>query len=212
MANAGAYFKQQFSAALGALKSITPVAAASWTMVAVLFVSVPAMCGAAQKLLARAGCVTKVNALGIELTISADDVKNRVFPFNPNLENHVAAKVADAVSALEPEEYVRLMEVGELTGLCEYDKPTAKMRRDVALDYGLEEKKLVKIDPDPVALSEGRKRTLDIGHPLSCYKMTLTNDLGRDVKTVLVQSVKDAFAAPRGHVEPAPDANKVAAR
>ena len=120
MTNAGAYFKRQFGAALGALRSITPVAAASWTMVAVLFVSVPAMCGAAQKLLARAGCVTKVNALGIELTISADDVKNRVFPFNPNLENHVAAKVADAVSALEPEEYVRLMEVGELTGLCEY--------------------------------------------------------------------------------------------
>ena len=73
------------------------------------------------------------------------------------------------------------------------------MRRDVALDYGLEEKKLVKIDPDPVALSEGQKKTLDIGHPLSCYKMTLTNDLGRDVKTILVQSSRTPSPRRAGH-------------
>jgi hypothetical protein len=165
--------KQKFDAALGALKAATPVRAASWTMVAVLLVSVPAMCDALQKFLARAGCVTKVNALGVELTITADDVKNRVFPFNPNLDKGVASQVVEAVSKLDPEEYVRLMQVGQLPGTCEYEKPTAKM----PLDYGLEEKKLVDIALDPAAYDVAVKEIHpDIGRPRYCYTMTLTKD------------------------------------
>jgi hypothetical protein len=213
MVSAKTSLRQHFEAAFGALKSTTPVAAASWTMVAVLLVSVPSMCEAAQKLLARAGSVTKVNALGVELTISEDDVKKTVLQFNPQLDHKVTKDVVDAIAKLEPEEYVRLMQVGELQNLCEFQYSTAKMRRDVALDYALKEKNIVDIEDD----SDTFKRVIkekhpDIGNPLYCYKMTLTSSTGHDVKTVLVQSFKDAFDPPHGHAEPAPGGAEVAAR
>ncbi len=142
-----------------------------------------------------------------------------VAPFNPQFADGGGGSIGDnpeevakAIAKLEPEEFVRLMEVGLLDNLCEFERPTAKMRGDVALDYRLQEKGLVT-----VAKNEAKRAAIaadpspDIGRPFSCYDLYLT-DLGRNVKTVVVQSFKSAFNFPRGQGEPAANSNKLAAR
>jgi hypothetical protein len=215
MANAGAQTTQKSDANLELFLRYFPFVAASCAMLAVFLIDFGPICEAAAKLAARADSVTTVKALGVELTINERSVVDSVSPFNGNLPDNVAADVVAAVSKLEPDEYARLMQVGQLSGLCEYEKPTAKMRGDVALDYRLDEKGLAKVVPSQDVLKNTVKffetNVAANGRPLSCYDLEPT-ELGLNVKTALVQSFKEAFAGPRGHREPAADDNKVAAR
>jgi hypothetical protein len=51
------------------------------------------------------------------------------------------SRALDLIHELKPTEFVRLMYVGQLQGLCEYETPAAlSMRYDVATDYILAEK------------------------------------------------------------------------
>ena len=75
------------------------------------------------------------------------------------------------------------------------------MRNDVALDYGLRDKGLTKIEVSPGTLDAVRAelekmvaqgKSLDNGYPRTCYDMTLTDD-GYNVKTVLVKTLSATF-------------------
>jgi hypothetical protein len=97
-----------------------------------------------------------------------------------------------------------LMHVAEFNNNkpCEFEKPTAKMRKDLAIDHELGEKRLItKVEAKPEILESveadqaravKQGKPWDIGSPLKCYEMTLTN-VGHDVKTALVNSFSVAF-------------------
>jgi hypothetical protein len=80
------------------------------------------------------------------------------------------------------------------------------MRNDVALDYGLRDKGLTKIESnlkllDSVRAALAKKvadgKTLDNGYPRTCNDMTLTDD-GYNVKTALIHNLSLALNAGRG--------------
>jgi hypothetical protein len=79
--------------------------------------------------------------------------------------------------------------------------PSTEIRNDVALDYGLRDKGLTKIEGNPVTLEAVRAKldqmktqgkSMENGYPRTCYDMTLTDD-GYNVKTVLVKSLGATF-------------------
>ncbi len=216
MAEAKTDLNGRFDAALSVIKSVATVVA-SCAILALLLADFNSIRDASQKLLARAGSVTTLKVLGVELSLGQEAVTTALSEYAEQPARS-SAGVAAAIAKLEPEEYARLMEIGQLNGLCEFEKPSAKMRGDVALDYGLDEKGLAKVTDDPKTrgdvaaflerkAAEGEK--IENGRPLSCYDLALT-DLGRDVKTALVQSFKGAFDPLHGHGEPAAEGRKVA--
>lgn len=112
------------------------------------------------------------------------------------------SRALDLIHELKPTEFVRLMYVGQLQGLCEYETPAAlSMRYNVATDYILAEKKLAVMIDDPILLRQmqakvneqiARTRHSDNGKPFHCYVMQLTPD-GANVKTALVGSFGEMF-------------------
>ncbi len=109
--------------------------------------------------------------------------------------------VLTAIRGLGSKEFVRLMAVGQLGNLCEFDNPTPEMRNAVALDYELEAKGLTRIEPSTAVLAKveawgarlaARGEIVTIGAPRACYTMTLT-DVGSRVKTVIVKNLAPAF-------------------
>ena len=118
-----------------------------------------------------------------------------------NLTGAEKRHVLALIQGLDGKEFVRLMYVGQLKNLCEFENPTTEMRNDVALDYELRDKGLTKIEVSPATLESVRAelakmvaqgKSLDNGYPRTCYDMTLTDD-GYNVKTVLVKSLSATF-------------------
>ncbi|MEJ0092066.1 MAG: hypothetical protein WDN46_01080 [Methylocella sp.] len=208
MAEINSDHRGAFDAALYfARASITVVA--SCVLLALFIIDFNAISDASQQLLRRAGSVTTLKVFGVELTLDEQAVSVALSEY-ADRPHRLSAEVAKVISKLKPSEFVRLMEVGQMSGLCEFERPSAKMRADVALDYGLQEKGLTKVADslttlaDVVAyLEHSASEGLETpnGHPLSCYDLTLT-DLGRDVKTALVQSFKSIFDPMHGRGEP----------
>ena len=113
------------------------------------------------------------------------------------------ADVKDVIGKLGPDTFLRLFNVERGSVSCNFERPVPMMRKYVALDYELQDLKLVSIDDDDkVALDGARDSALengpagyaDIGLPVSCYRMDLT-DLGRDAKTTFVDHFSKAFDA-----------------
>jgi hypothetical protein len=105
------------------------------------------------------------------------------------------SRAGELIHGLTAKEFVRLMYVGQLKNLCEFENPTPEMRMDVATDYALRDKGLTNIEVNPTTLEKVRVaqgKNPDIGYPRTCYDMTLT-DHGYNVKTVLVKSLSEAF-------------------
>jgi hypothetical protein len=110
-------------------------------------------------------------------------------------------RVLALIQGLDGKEFIRLMYVGQLKNLCEFENPSTEMRNDVALDYGLRDKGLTKIEVNPATLESVRAeldqmkaqgKSPENGYPRTCYDMTLTDD-GYNVKTVLVKSLSATF-------------------
>ncbi|WOJ88806.1 hypothetical protein RZS28_13435 [Methylocapsa polymorpha] len=180
-------------------------------VIAVAVINFQPLCNAAQQLLAKAGDARELEIAGFKVSLSEDSVAEALAAYAVN-PGEISAEVTKAIRALRPDEYERLLDVGQLDGLCEYERPSAKMRGDVALDYTLAEKGLTWIADSPDTLASvsaylAKKAAMDQssenGRALSCYDMTLT-ELGRNVKTGLVQSFKTAFDPIRDHSEPTP--------
>lgn len=113
-------------------------------------------------------------------------------------------RVARDVASLEPRLVVRLLHVGLLNNLCEFDKPTTSMIDNFGADHHLQERGLVTLADNPQTRTNvlvdikqreaATRKKSDIGEPRACYDMTLT-DRGRDVKTAVVQVVSANFGA-----------------
>jgi hypothetical protein len=162
---------------------------------------------AVQKFLERAAQVSAVKVLGVEIdmdaadrALSAADAKRAVFHVQ-NLTDAEKRRVLALIHGLDGKEFVRLMYVGQLKNLCEFENPSTEMRDDAALDYELRDKGLTKIEVSPATLESVRAelaktvaqgKSLDNGYPRTCYDMTLTDD-GYNVKTVLVKSLGATF-------------------
>ncbi|PNE12675.1 MAG: hypothetical protein CR217_02215 [Beijerinckiaceae bacterium] len=162
---------------------------------------------AVQKFLERAAQVSAVKVLGVEIdmgaadrALSAADAKRAVFHVQ-NLTDAEKRRVLALIHGLDGKEFVRLMYVGQLKNLCEFENPSTEMRDDAALDYELRDRGLTKIEVSPATLESVRAelaktvaqgKSLDNGYPRTCYDMTLTDD-GYNVKTVLVKSLGATF-------------------
>ena len=207
---AKAFLKPLLRSAFDSAKTATPLTAAGWVMVVILIASAPALWEAVKTFAARAGCVTALELPGgVKLSVSAQQVYQILAPINARFRKETAERIAE----LQPDEFHRLMRIGLLDAddRCEFESPQSFMRRDLATDYALEEKGLVKIGPDPGAradLTTGRKAVA--GNAIRCYNLKLT-DLGQDVRSALVLSFKDAFAGRATSDKPKDDA-KMAAR
>ncbi len=168
---------------------------------------------AVQKFLERAASVSAIKVLGVEVdldeagvdrALSAADAKRALFHVE-NLTGAEKRRVLALIQGLDGKEFIRLMYVGQLKNLCEFETPSTEMRDQVALDYELRDKGLTKIEVSPATLESVRAelakivaqgKSLDNGYPHTCYDMTLTDD-GYNVKTVLVKSFSATFDKPR---------------
>jgi len=164
---------------------------------------------ALQKFLERAAQVSEIKGFGIEVdldaagvdrALSAADAKRALFHV-ANLTDAEKRRVLALIHGLNAKEFIRLMYVGQLKNLCEFENPSTEMRDDTALDYGLRDKGLTKIEASPATLQSVRAeldhmkaqgKSLDNGYPRTCYDMTLTDD-GYNVKTALVKHLSEAF-------------------
>lgn len=161
----------------------------------------PTLLTVSQTLLQKTASATTVEIGGIvKIAFDQGNVSSNLAPFKVNAAE--TAKVLDAVNGLEPDEFERLMNVGDLGELCDYQRPTVEMRRMLMLDYQLQAKGITAIadDPELKARIKGQAKVdeetsgkpSDIGYPHNCYVMTLT-DTGRNVKTALVKILSGAF-------------------
>jgi hypothetical protein len=162
---------------------------------------------AAQKFLERAASVSTIKVLGVEIdmeatdrALAAADAKRALYHLE-NLTETEKRRVLEMIHGLDGKEFSRLMYVGQLKNLCEFETPSTEMRNDVALDYVLRDKGLTKIEVSPTTAESVRAalakmaaqgKSLDNGYPRSCYDMTLTDD-GYNVKTVLVKNFSETF-------------------
>jgi hypothetical protein len=164
---------------------------------------------AVQKFLERAAHVSEIkgfgievdlNAAGVDRALAAADAKRALFHVE-NLTGAEKRRVLALIQGPDGKEFVRLMYVGQLKNLCEFENPSTEMRDDAALDYELRDKGLTKIEVSPATLDAVRAelakmvaqgKSLDNGYPRTCYDMTLTDD-GYNVKTVLVKSLSATF-------------------
>ncbi len=161
----------------------------------------PTLLTVSQTLLQKTASATTVEIAGIvKIAFDQGNVTSNLAPFN--VDENEPGKVLAVVNSLEPGEFERLMNVGDLGALCDYQRPTVEMRRMLALDYQLQAKGLTAIADDPelkarikgqaMVDEETSGKPSGIGYPHNCYVMTLT-DTGRNVKTALVKILSGAF-------------------
>ncbi len=126
-----------------------------------------------------------------------------VIPWFEGLNDDKKAMLTDDIRALKPEWLERLLNVGALRNLCEYERPTPEMREEVAMDYKLEEMGLIEIEPsrevEAAAMRDMRQSQSEnatswtIGKPVACYAAIL-KDRGWLVKTAVLQYLAAGLA------------------
>lgn len=174
----------------------------SLIVLALILLNFQGLYRASQKFLDRTASVSSIKLLGVEIDLDADGVNRALFRAD-YLTGADKSRVLELIHGLTSKEFIRFMYVGQLKNLCEFEKPSTGMRNDVAVDYGLRDKGLTKIEVNAAILESARAeltklaaqgKTLENGYPLTCYDMKLTND-GYNVKTVLVDNLSLAFNA-----------------
>jgi len=187
------------SKALDYIKAALQIAF-SLVVLAIVLLNFQGLYLAARKVLERAASVSSIKLLGVEVDLDQAGVDRALFRAD-YLTGADKSRVLALVHGLSGKEFTRLMYVGQLKNLCEFENPTTEMRNDVALDHRLRDKGLTKIEGNPATLESVRAelakmvaqgKSLDIGYPLKCYDMTLTDD-GYNVKTVLVDNLSEGF-------------------
>ena len=187
------------SKALDTVKAALQIAF-SLVVLAIVLLNFQGLYLAARKFLERAASVSSIKLLGVEVDLDQAGVDRALFRAD-YLTGADKGRVLAMVHGLSAKEFVRLMYVGQLKNLCEFENPSTEMRNDVALDYRLRDKGLTKIEVNPATLESVRAelakmvaqgKSLDNGYPFKCYDMTFTDD-GYNVKTVLVDNLSEAF-------------------
>ncbi|MGH7454265.1 MAG: hypothetical protein ACRENG_23120, partial [bacterium] len=89
---------------------------------------------AAQRFLERAASVSSIKVLGIEIdmeatdrALAAADAKRTLYHLE-NLTGAEKRRVLELVHGLDGKEFIRLMYVGQLKNLCEFETPSTEMR------------------------------------------------------------------------------------
>ncbi len=171
----------------------------SLVVLAIILLNFQGLYLATRRFLDRAASVSSIKVLGVEVDLGATAVDQALSL--QNVAPDKKSRVLPMIQRLDSKEFIRLMYVGQLKNLCEFENPSTEMRNDVALHYGLRDMGLVKIENNAVTRDSVRAelaklvaqgKTLDNGYPRSCYDMTLTDD-GYNVKTALVDNFSTAF-------------------
>ncbi|WP_036282270.1 hypothetical protein [Methylocystis sp. ATCC 49242] len=161
--------------------------------------------GLAQKL----PLLVEVNALGVGAKFSPAEINRKVKYSEITTSNlrafygpEQAANASEGLKSLDKKGLVRIMNVGLLKNICQFEKPNADILSDNATDKALEEKRLVRIIQNPAQTETVRSqikrneiathKPSDIGYPVSCYDIELTNR-GYDVRTAVVQAMGARF-------------------
>ncbi|ACK52685.1 hypothetical protein Msil_3803 [Methylocella silvestris BL2] len=205
-------FKDRLNDALSAARSVIGVLAGCAALA--LFVSeFGAIQNATDKFLAHAGAVTKLSVAGFEVELDQKTVSTALASVMDQLDSRrLSGPATEMIAKLGPAEFARLMDIGRLGPVCEYDKASAQMRADVAIDYLLKEKELARLVANPDRLTRVTAQSQQKaeagaedphGAATFCYSLELTG-LGHDVRTALVQTFKFAFNASGGATQPRP--------
>lgn len=175
------------------------------TVLAIVCIDFNSICGATQSLLGRAGAVASLEIANVKLSFNSDTVSTAFSNLKmDDVDPGKRGRALDLIRALDQSEFVRLMYVGQLEGLCEYASPTTQMRYDLATDYRLADMRLVRIAESPDLLARvteymrergSRGESPANGLPRRCYALQLTED-GANVKTALVGTFGAAFQGP----------------
>jgi hypothetical protein len=192
-------------------------------LLCILWVDFRSICNATQEVLGRAGSMTSLEIASVKISFDRESVSAAFTELNkgadlaegdiPGFGDDERRRVLKVIDSLDQRQFVRLMYVGQLQGLCEFRTPAnSQMRYDVATDHRLVEMKLVEMVDDPKTFEDTSKKVKagqrDNGDPIRCYTMRLTND-GYNVKTALVGNFSEAF---KGTAKSAPSEARVAAR
>lgn len=151
----------------------------------------------------RLGSLRGAEFAGVKLDFGETAIERNVpAELFRHLDTRDKRRIAQNAQSLEPRMVVRLLHVGLLENLCEFEKPTTSMIDDFASDHHLRDKGLVTLEDNPQTKTKvlagmrereaAERKKSDIGEPRACYDMRLT-DLGRDVKTAVVQVVSANF-------------------
>jgi hypothetical protein len=129
------------SKALDYIKSALQIAF-SLVVLAIILLNFRGLPLAVQKFLESAASVSAIKGFGIEVdldaagvdrALSAADAKWALFHVE-NLTGAEKRRVLALIQGLDGKEFIRLMYVGQLKNLCEFENPSTEMRNDVALD------------------------------------------------------------------------------
>ena len=153
-------------------------------------------------LMARVGNVESLELPSLKMAFRSTEAAS-VIPWFEGLSDDKKTMLTDDIRELKPEWLERLLNVGALHNLCEYERPTPGMREEVAMDYKLEAMGLIKIAPSrevqAAAMRDMRQSLAEnatgwtIGKPVSCYVATL-KDRGWLVKTAVLQYLAAGLA------------------
>lgn len=187
---------QSIAPTLGALIKSVGLPALILVLVVLNF---PAISSALGELPGVATRIKSFEAGGFKAELVSTEVVQPVFD-KENIEN--ASEVAAIIKKLAPEHFDRIAFAVDGTESCLYTSAKAgKLYRFVAIDYELQDMKLVELAEAPTLVTrlkadispDGRKRRADIGDPLHCYTIKQTK-LGWQAKTAVVKMVSQTFS------------------
>jgi hypothetical protein len=126
----------------------------SLVVLAIILLNFQGLYLASKKFLERAASVSAIKILGIEVDLGAAEVDQALSL--QNVAPDKKSRVLPMIHGLDSQEFIRLMYVGQLKDLCEFENPSTEMRNYAALDYGLRDKGFVKIENSPATLDSVR--------------------------------------------------------
>jgi hypothetical protein len=164
-------------------------------LVALLLWNLPTVNFALGNLLAMTARIQSLEASGVKVAFR-DPKKLDLLLTAAEVDQSKIGRRIDALSKLTGAHIERLFTIDPTMVNCLYTKPDMRMSVYLTLDYQLQKWDFVRTKPAEKALAEllekaGGKES-DIGLPLSCYTMELT-DTGYDAKTVLLGIIRAGF-------------------
>jgi hypothetical protein len=163
----------------------------------------------------RFGGLRGAEIAGVKLDFGEATIEKRVPPdLFERLDLKDKRRISRNLYSLEPRMALRLLQVGLLANLCEFEKPTTSMIDDFSTDRHLQDRGLARLVDSPqtkarvLVMQAKAGRTSDIGEPRSCYEIALTEH-GWDVRTALVHVVSAGFGSAPPLREPPPEAEPV---
>ncbi|CAN2532821.1 hypothetical+protein [Methylocapsa aurea] len=159
----------------------------------------------------RFGGLRGAEIAGVKLDFGEATIEKRVpSDLFERLDTKDKRRVSRDLNALEPRMALRLLQVGLLANLCEFEQATTSMIDDFSTDRHLQDRGLATLVDNPqtkakvLAIQAKAGKKPDIGEPRACYDIALT-DHGWDVRTALVHVVSAGFGSAPSVRDPTPE-------